>query len=68
MSSLNITQNSNNVDVYEIFACGHNLGMFKNHPVGDPLELKIFEQTKCTIEDSQQNNNTKLILPHQDDQ
>lgn len=48
--------------MYEIFACGHNLGLLKNHPVGDPLEMKMFEQTSCVLEEFTENNVLKKYI------
>ena len=41
--------NSNFLEMYEAFACAHNLSFYGNHPVGDPLDLKMFEYTMCSL-------------------
>lgn len=60
-------KHSNLITMYEIFACGHNLSFFDNHPVGDPLELKMFEQTNCELDEIiteyPQNKIRKYITP-----
>jgi hypothetical protein len=50
--------------MYEIFSCCHNLGIFKEHPVGDPLEVKMFNQTQSTLVELKGNNDMKKkIVP-----